>query len=54
MPTSTVSNVGGSVSPLTDEFVISLATLGLLSGTPLLGFSVPGTLLAPIARSSAS
>ena len=43
----TVGNVGGSVAPLTEEFDISLATLGLLSGTLLLGFSVPGTLLAP-------
>ena len=43
----TVGNVGGSVVPLTEEFDISLATLGLLSGTLLLGVSVPGTLLAP-------
>ena len=43
----TVGNVGGSVAPLTEEFDLSLATVGVLSGTLLLGFSVPGTLLAP-------
>jgi predicted MFS family arabinose efflux permease len=43
----TVGNVGGSVGPLTEEFDLSLATVGVLSGTLLLGFSVPGTLLAP-------
>jgi len=43
----TVGNVGGSVAPLSAEFDLSLATIGLLSGSLLLGFSVPGTLLAP-------
>lgn len=41
-------NVGGVVSDLAAEFEISLATVGLLSGTLLLGFSVPGTLAAPL------
>ena len=44
----TVGNVGAVVSELGPEFEISLATVGLLSGTLLLGFSVPGTLLAPL------
>jgi MFS family permease len=44
----TVGNVGGSVAPLTEEFDLSLATIGVLSGTLLLGFSIPGTLLAPM------
>jgi predicted MFS family arabinose efflux permease len=42
-----VGNVGAVVGQLTSEFDISLATVGLLSGTLLLGFSLPGTLLAP-------
>jgi MFS family permease len=42
-----VGNVGAVVDQLTTEFDISLATVGLLSGTLLLGFSIPGTLLAP-------
>jgi len=44
----TVGNVGAVVGDLSREFDISLATVGLLSGTLLLGFSVPGTLLAPV------
>jgi predicted MFS family arabinose efflux permease len=36
------------VGELGSEFEISLATVGLLSGTLLLGFSVPGTFLAPL------
>jgi predicted MFS family arabinose efflux permease len=43
----TVGNVGAVVGELGSEFEISLATIGLLSGTLLLGFSVPGTFLAP-------
>jgi CP family cyanate transporter-like MFS transporter len=43
----TVGNVGGSVAPLSEEFDLSLATVGVLSGSLLLGFSIPGTLLAP-------
>lgn len=39
-------NVGAVVGELSREFEISLATVGLLSGTLLLGFSVAGTLLA--------
>jgi predicted MFS family arabinose efflux permease len=42
-----VGNVGAVVDQLTSEFDISLATVGLLSGTLLLGFAIPGTLLAP-------
>ena len=42
-----IGNVGAVVDQLTTEFDISLATVGLLSGTLLLGFSIPGTLLAP-------
>src|SRR5262245_16304589 len=42
-----VGNVGAVVDPLSTEFHISLATVGLLSGTLLLGFSIPGVLLAP-------
>jgi cyanate permease len=44
----TVGNVGAVVGDLSREFEISLATVGLLSGTLLLGFSVPGTVLAPL------
>jgi MFS family permease len=43
-----VGNVGAVVAQLSGEFEISLATVGLLSGTLLLGFSVPATLLAPL------
>jgi predicted MFS family arabinose efflux permease len=43
----TIGNVGGSVAPLSAEFDLSLATIGVLSGSLLLGFSLPGTLLAP-------
>jgi AAHS family benzoate transporter-like MFS transporter len=42
-----VGNVGAVVDQLTSDFGISLATVGLLSGTLLLGFSLPGTILAP-------
>ena len=42
-----VGNVGAVVGQLTAEFDISLTTVGLLSGTLLLGFSLPGTILAP-------
>jgi predicted MFS family arabinose efflux permease len=42
-----VGNVGAVVDQLSAEFDISLATVGLLSGTLLLGFSLPGTILAP-------
>jgi predicted MFS family arabinose efflux permease len=44
----TVGNVGAVVADLAREFEISLATVGLLSGTVLLGFSVPGTVMAPL------
>lgn len=43
-----VGNVGAVVGDLSGEFDLSLATVGLISGTLLLGFSVPGTLLAPL------
>ena len=43
-----VGNVGAVVGDLSGDFDISLATIGLLSGTLLLGFSVPGTVLAPL------
>jgi DHA1 family inner membrane transport protein len=43
-----VGNVGAVVGQLSDAFDISLTTVGLLSGTVLLGFSVVGTLVAPI------
>jgi cyanate permease len=43
----TVGNVGAVVGELTSEFDISLTTVGLLSGTLLLGFSLLGTVLAP-------
>jgi predicted MFS family arabinose efflux permease len=43
----TVGNVGGVVGDLGSDFDLSLTVVGLLSGTLLLGFSVPGTLLAP-------
>jgi MFS family permease len=42
-----VGNVGAVVEPLSKEFDISLATVGVLSGTLLLGLSIPGVLLAP-------
>jgi predicted MFS family arabinose efflux permease len=44
----TVGNVGAVVGELSREFEISLATVGLLSGTLLFGFSVLGTLIAPL------
>jgi predicted MFS family arabinose efflux permease len=44
----TVGNVGAVVGELGREFDISLATIGILSGTLLFGFSVPGTFLAPL------
>ena len=40
-------NVGGVVTDLGSEFEISLATVGVLSGTLLLGFAVIGTLATP-------
>jgi DHA1 family inner membrane transport protein len=43
-----VGNVGAVVGDLSGDFDISLPTIGLLSGTLLLGFSVPGTVLAPL------
>ena len=43
-----VGNVGAVVGDLSGDFDISLATIGLLSGTLLLGFSVPGTVLTPL------
>jgi MFS transporter, DHA1 family, inner membrane transport protein len=43
-----VGNVGAVVGDLSRDFDISLATIGLLSGTLLLGFSVPGTVLTPL------
>jgi MFS family permease len=39
--------LGAVVGPLSADFDISLTTVGLLSGTILLGFSVVGTVLAP-------
>ena len=42
-----VGNVGAVVDQLSSEFHISLATVGLLSGSLLFGFSLPGTILAP-------
>jgi MFS family permease len=42
-----VGNVGAVVDQLSTEFDISLAIVGLLSGTVLLGFSIPGVILAP-------
>jgi MFS family permease len=42
-----VGNVGAVIGELSSDFDISLATVGLLSGTIMLGCSVPGTLLAP-------
>lgn len=42
-----VGNVGAVVGDLSGEFDLSLTAVGLLSGTLLLGFSLPGTLLAP-------
>jgi MFS family permease len=44
----TVGNVGAVVGDLSRDFEISLATVGVLSGTLLLGFSVPGTFFAPV------
>jgi len=43
-----VGNVGAVVADLGSEFNLSLATIGLLSGTVLLGFSVAGTVLTPL------
>ena len=43
-----VGNVGAAVDDLSGDFDISLPTIGLLSGTLLLGFSVPGTVLTPL------
>jgi predicted MFS family arabinose efflux permease len=43
-----VGNMGGVVTELTSAFDISLSTVGLLSGTVLLGFSALGTVLAPL------
>ncbi|HXV34241.1 MAG TPA: MFS transporter [Gaiellaceae bacterium] len=43
-----VGNVGAVVGQLSADFDISLTTVGLLSGTVLLGFSVVGTVLAPM------
>jgi MFS transporter, DHA1 family, inner membrane transport protein len=40
--------VGAVVGELSRDFEISLSTVGLLSGTLLLGFSMPGTFLAPL------
>lgn len=42
-----VGNVGAVVGQLGDEFDLSLTTVGLLSGTIFLGFSMVGTILAP-------
>ena len=42
-----IGNVGAVVDQLTSEFDISLATVGLLSGTLMLGFTVAGTIFAP-------
>jgi predicted MFS family arabinose efflux permease len=44
----TVGNVGAVVGDLERQFDISLASIGLLSGTLLLGVSVVGTLLTPL------
>jgi predicted MFS family arabinose efflux permease len=41
-------NVGAVVGDLGNDFDISLATVGLLSGTLLLGFSAPAIVLAPL------
>jgi MFS transporter, DHA1 family, inner membrane transport protein len=43
-----VGNVGAVVGDLSAEFGLSLTTVGLISGTLLLGFSLPGTLLSPL------
>ena len=43
-----VGNVGAAVGALGRDFDISLATIGLLSGTLLLGFSLVGTVLTPL------
>ena len=43
-----VGNVGAVVDVLGHEFDLSLATIGVLSGTLLLGFSVAGTVLTPL------
>jgi len=40
-------NVGSVIGEVSREFDLSLATVGLLSGTLLLGFAVLGTVLAP-------
>lgn len=42
-----VGNVGGTIADLTKDFDVSLASVGLLSATLMLGFSVFGTLSAP-------
>jgi predicted MFS family arabinose efflux permease len=42
-----VGNVGGVVADLSRDFDISLASIGLLSGSLLLGFSALGTVTAP-------
>ena len=43
-----MGNVGAVVDVLGHEFDLSLATIGVLSGTLLLGFSVAGTVLTPL------
>ena len=43
-----VGNVGAVVGDLSGDFDLSLPAVGLLSGTLLLGFSVPGTVLTPL------
>src|SRR4029078_7166753 len=43
-----VGNVGAVVGLLGHEFDLSLTTIGVLSGTLLLGFSVAGTVLTPL------
>ncbi len=43
-----VGNMGGVVGELGDAFDISLSTIGLLSGTVLLGVSAVGALIAPV------
>ncbi len=43
-----VGNVGAVVGVLGHEFNLSLTTIGVLSGTLLLGFSVAGTVLTPL------
>ena len=43
-----VGNVGAVVGVLGHEFNLSLTTIGVLSGTLLLGFSMAGTVLTPL------